>query len=355
MKRLKSRPRVDTLTNQQRSEPLRWGRRIYLGLIVLFACVLANYLVGGAIILRANGIVVSDRQVVAASYAGRIAAVHVRAGQSVVAGQVLVEIESADMLKDIAQLAAQHADLSQREAELRIGNDTARALLPLAERHARQVAEASEAVESVKARGLVTSKRAGEAIGSEYETAARVADLNSRTTAIAGQLPAIEEAHERARLALDQLEVTYDNGRIRAGQAGVVGSRVPVAGQVVKFGDDLMEIHGGQTTVLAYVPDQYLFAVEPGARVAVSAGLHAVTGTATGVLTVADALPPEFQNMFRPRDRSRLLRIDLPYGHPFAVSQKVMVADCNWGWCWSVLPSAHAHSVGEDATSKGEP
>jgi hypothetical protein len=51
------------------------------------------------------------------------------------------------------------------------------------------------------------------------------------------------------------------------------------------------------------------------------------------LLSVADALPPEFQSMFRPRDRGRLVRIRLPAGHPFAVSQKLQVRGCMFGWC----------------------
>jgi hypothetical protein len=46
------------------------------------------------------------------------------------------------------------------------------------------------------------------------------------------------------------------------------------------------------------------------------------------VLGVADALPAEFQNMFRPRDRSRLVRVVLDDPQPFAVSQKVRVSGC---------------------------
>ena len=48
-------------------------------------------------------------------------------------------------------------------------------------------------------------------------------------------------------------------------------------------------------------------------------------GTVEALLTVADALPPQFQNMFRPRDRSRLVRISVPAEHGLAILQKVIV------------------------------
>lgn len=339
MKRIRSRPRVDNLANQQRSQPIRWGRRIYLGLIVLLGGVLVNFAIGDALILRAEGLVVSNRQIIAATYTGKVSLVYIQPGQKVSQGDVLFELESADMLKDIAQLATQNADLSQREAELGVRGATAKALLPLAERHARQAADASLAVESVKAQGLITLKRAGEAIGAEYETAARIADLQSQSSAIADQLPFIQSAHERARLALQQLEAFYDDGRVRAGQSGIVGANVPVQGQVVKFGELLAEIHGSETSILAYLPDNYMFAIKPGQMVEVASGLTSVEATTEAVLSVADSLPAEFQNMFRPRDRSRLLRIALPSTHSFAVSQKVTVGGCIVSWCWRDRPA----------------
>jgi len=59
-----------------------------------------------------------------------------------------------------------------------------------------------------------------------------------------------------------------------------------------------------------------------------------VRGEVEEILAVADALPAEFQNMFRPRDRSRLVRISLPDDQPFAVTQKVTVRGCVLGLCW---------------------
>jgi hypothetical protein len=63
------------------------------------------------------------------------------------------------------------------------------------------------------------------------------------------------------------------------------------------------------------------------------AGRNRAEGSVETLLSVADALPPEFQSMFRPRDRGRLVRIRLPDGHPFATSQKLQVRGCVLGWC----------------------
>ena len=87
--------------------------------------------------------------------------------------------------------------------------------------------------------------------------------------------------------------------------------------------------------MLAYLPEMYLFGLKAGDRVTVSAGASGTAGEIDAILSVADALPAEFQNMFRPRDRSRLVRIGIPPGHDFAISQKVRVGGCALGWCWA--------------------
>jgi hypothetical protein len=81
------------------------------------------------------------------------------------------------------------------------------------------------------------------------------------------------------------------------------------------------------------MPDMYLFEVKSGDKVSIGGGSHRVAGEVESILTVADALPAEFQNMFRPRDRSRLIRVKLPDDRGFAVSQKIRVGGCVAGWC----------------------
>ena len=133
---------------------------------------------------------------------------------------------------------------------------------------------------------------------------------------------------------MEQLRNIYDDGNVRASAPGVVGVKVPVPGQVVRLGDQLMQINGKSVYVLAYLPDQYLFQLREGTAVHLRGGGRTVTGHIDKILAVADALPAEFQNLFRPRDRSRLIRISISGENPFAVSQKVTVSGCAFGICW---------------------
>ena len=68
-------PQIDSLANQQRSDPVKWGRRVYLCILALLAVAVINYLIGDALVLRADGIVLTDRYAVSATYPGRVTSV----------------------------------------------------------------------------------------------------------------------------------------------------------------------------------------------------------------------------------------------------------------------------------------
>lgn len=294
-----------------------------------------NWAVGDALILRADGLVIADRSVAGATYAARVSKVLVREGQRVAVGDVVAELESSDMLRDIAQVSAQNADLTVRVAQLRARAVTLGALLPLAERRARESANVVGKLDRMANAGVISSQRFDQALGSEYEAASRLAGLHAEAALLANELPLLASARERAGDTLRQLEVFYDHGLIRAARDGTAGTRVPAVGQVVKVGDELLQIYDAQTSVLAYLPDTYLFALSLGNRVVLNGGQDRAEGVVDALLGVTDALPPEFQSTFRPRDRSRLIRIRLTGGgRGFAVSQKVQVRGCALGWCW---------------------
>jgi multidrug resistance efflux pump len=238
------------------------------------------------------------------------------------------------MLRDIAQMSAQNVDLAERELQLRSRAATLVSLRPLAERHARESADVVHNLDSVSNIGLVTSQRLDQALGSRYDAASRLTGLQAESALLKNELPMVVSMRERAAETLNQLEAFYDKGQIRAERDGIVGPRVPSPGQVVKVGDELMQIYSGGKRVLAYLPDGYLFSVKPGDRVELTGRQGSADGVVDALLNVTDTLPPEFQSTFRPRDRGQLLRIRLVEDRNFAVSQKVRVYGCTLGWCW---------------------
>jgi multidrug resistance efflux pump len=312
----------------------RWSRRIYVLILAGIGLAVLNYAIGDAVILRADGMVVRNRYAVGATYPAKVAAVFVKEGDRVEEGKVLARLESAEILKDIAQLSLQYADISGRDTQIKVRSATNQDLMPLAERHAEQTAGAVRQYSTMK--GLIPTSRQDQALGSEYMTASRLAELKNEARIMEQQLPLMEKAQTRAESALRQLDSFYDDGNIRAPVSGIVGAKIPAAGQVAPFGYTLFDVYGERSAVLAYLPEMYLFPLREGQKVEIAAaGRTRAIGTIEAILPVADALPPEFQNMFRPRDRGRLVRIALPPDTKFAVSEKIRVSGCAAGWCWT--------------------
>lgn len=207
MERIRKRTRLDTLVNQRRVvSPLSWSRWIYLGLVAALALFLGNYVVGDAVLLRADGIVLTDRHIFASTYPAKVSRVNVREGQQVQVGTALLEMESAEMLKDISDLAARTSDLSIREAEIRNQRATISTLLPLAERHTRESATQIARLDSLNRQGLVSLQRMDQALGSDYEASSHLAELKAQSAALDEKLSLVVESNQRAAAALAQLE-----------------------------------------------------------------------------------------------------------------------------------------------------
>ena len=224
MQRIRKRPQLDTLVNQQRAgATITWGKRIYLGVLAALGLAIANYAVGDAVLLRADGIVIVDRSIVGATYPARVGAVRVREGQHVEEGQVLIELKSADMLKDIADLAARNSELAIREAQMRVRQSTIKSVLPIARRHAQETNKQVRRLDAMSDGGLVPANRIEQALASRMVTAEKLAELSGQSDGMSGELALVAHAHARAVTALIQLEAFYAKGQVRAATAGVVG------------------------------------------------------------------------------------------------------------------------------------
>lgn len=87
----------------------------------------------------------------------------------------------------------------------------------------------------------------------------------------------------------------------------------------------MMTLYSGDPYVLAYLPHRYMFSIKVDDKVTVSDGRHSASGVIAEILPVTDALATEFQNTFKPRDRSQLAKIRLVGAQSFPLLQKVSV------------------------------
>lgn len=323
IKKLKRRPRPDDLVTQQRKTTGQAGRMIYLGLLGVFALAMLNFLFGDFVFLRADGQVVRDRTTIAATYIARIEAIGVKQGQEVKLGDTVLNVQSAEMLERLADLSASRARLAAKAAEFRIRAETVTRLLPIAEKRATETARVLAQFEKLSDSNLVTSARYDEALQARYESQEKLVKLRAEKLTLTEETATLEVARADATNALDDLRAHYADGMVRSPVEGSIGSIVPSAGDVYRPGEAMLSIYSGDAYVLAYLPRRYLFSIETGTRVTVASGRHSATGIITQILPVTDALPKEFQNTFKPRDRSQLARIKLLEPGQFPLHEKV--------------------------------
>lgn len=322
---LRKRPRMDTLVNEKRRVTNGAGRMVYLALLAVFAVTVLNYLLGDFVFLRADGLVVRDRTAVAATYLARVEDVAVTEGQKIDKGDILLRLESADLLERLADLSARRAQLAARGVDFKIRSATVAQLLPLARKREKHAARTVSRFEKIVRSGLATSAGYSDALRASYQAQQDHVRLTTQDRALREELIALERARGDADLALENLKAHYGDGVVRATVSGSVGASVPSVGSVYRPGDSILSIYSGEAYVLAYLPRRYLFPIQVGLEVVVSDGRNQATGVVSEILPVTDALPREFQNTFKPRDRNQLAKIRFQSPPGFPLHDKVMI------------------------------
>ena len=355
IRRLKTRARFDKYENQVRLTRAAKGRFLYLALLFGLAIFALKLTLGPLFIFGASGLVTQKQHVVSALFQARVAEVFVKEGERVEVGQPILRSESATVLREIADLSTRVAQLTTRAAQIRAQAKATSALLPLARRSDNETKRSVDNLDRLKKQSLVTESNFAEALTVLYESQARYEKLKAEQAALAEEIDKIEQAKKEAVVSLDKLKALYNDGVVHAQSTGVVGPKIPSSGEVYRVGEDMMRIYSGRPYILAYVPESYFFSVGPGERVSISVGNRTVEGMIIELLPVADSLPPEFQNTFKPRSRSRVIRASINEDADIAVSQTVHMTYCHFGNCnWTSTAVALASDVYLETKDQGD-
>ncbi|MCO1336625.1 HlyD family secretion protein [Microbulbifer sp. OS29] len=155
--------------------------------------------------------------------------------------------------------------------------------------------------------------------------------IQVESTTLDDKRKAVEHASDNATRALRKLEQHYNGGVVQSPTTGLVGASIPHVGNVYEAGEPLMSIYTGEAYVLAYLPNQYQFAIKPGLEVLVSSGRYQDKGILIETIPLSEALPQEFQNTFKPTERNQLAKIALLDPTMFPVNEKVTITlKLNW-------------------------
>jgi multidrug resistance efflux pump len=323
LKSLRKRPQPDALKTEQRRVTNKTGRLVYLTMLLALVTAGLNFLFGDLVFLRADGLVLRDKTTVSTTYLARVETVNVTPGQAISVGTPILSLQSTEILERLADLSSKKATLTAKAAEFKIRAETAARLLPLAEKREIQTAKMLQKMHKLSITQVATHARYADALRSRFDAQQSYVELEAQNHALKDELVAVDAARADAEKALTKLRDHYADGVVAAPINGAIGTSVPSQGDVYRPGETILEVYSGKAYVLAYLPRSYLFAVETGTRVNVKSGRLSATGIITDILPFTAALPKEFQNSFKPRDRSQLARISFNKAPQFPLHAKV--------------------------------
>lgn len=229
----------------------------------------------------ASGRVVSPQRVtVALQGTGRVLRVAVVEGQSVVAGQLLIELDNSD---NQASLAQSTAAVAQARAKLRQLNELseplARQTLAQAQATALQAAKTLNRNRDLVAKGFVSQAAVDDAQRAVDVAASQVASAQAqvKTNTADGSDTALARAALAQALAGEQLaRVKLDQGRVLASSSGVLISRSVEVGDIVQPGKELMVLAtNGQSQISIQIDEKNLSKIALGQKAYASADAFA--------------------------------------------------------------------------------
>lgn len=325
LRRIRKRSRADTHSNQPRIIRKSRGRVVYLACLALLGLALLNHLWGERILVKIDGLVLRERDLIAATSVSRIDEVYVRPGQPVAQGQMLLQSSSLQLLDSIAEYTVRNAELVERESALRSRMLVVDRLLPLSEVRLRDAQASLSSSKTLSEQGLIGTARLDEVAQIAYAAEKEAVELAVEKSTLALEVAAVSRARQAAEVALRKLENHYSDGVVRAETAGTIGDVVPSVGEVFVAGEPILSIISGRPYVLAYLPEDYLFSLNEGLEVNISGGRKAATGYISEVLPVAQAVPQEFKNAFKPYRNRQLARIEFHRDPPIPTFSNVRI------------------------------
>lgn len=323
---LRTRVRADNLTNQARPGQ-SMARRIYLGALLVGAGWIVMQFAGPMMLLDADGLVIQERKVVAPAFAAQVVSVDVNPGAFVHKGQIIGTVVSAQMLDLISDLTLRQTQWRLRRVQIDARVGAIRAVLPAADKRAKDAEAVMTVVNLAKVRGFTTVTRQAQVSQERYAALQETTSLRAELEGLVGERLSLGGNLVRVTRELSKARATYHEGTITAPVDGTIGPKVVVSGTNLGTGDNFAEIHHGTKYVVAYVPTNRFYAVNPGEQVVITDGVNRQMGRIQRVEVIADKVPAEFQSGFRSVDRQQVVRVLMDDAAVFPLMAKIKVSN----------------------------
>jgi multidrug resistance efflux pump len=190
--RLTRHPRIDTLQNEIRRRSHSWDRWIYFALVGAFLVWLFDMFAGDLFYLRANGLVLSNRIVLATQFTAQIDDLNVVEGGEVKTGQVVAHLRSKEAEETLAKLSADIASATARATQFGIRRKVIGAVRSIAQRSVDAARHSRDEAEQLIDHNLITNKRILETIDDELKSRLQLSEMEAEDVAIEQDLPQLQ-------------------------------------------------------------------------------------------------------------------------------------------------------------------
>lgn len=320
-------PNVPDPVESRRSTAGRLVRLIYglcvLGILGFFAV----YFGASLILLKGPGIVSASREIVSLPYIVQVMRMEVKPGEHVQSGSLIARVRSPQVNETLSNLTRALADVTSREAELRVKARIARDSLASAKsrlRNAEDTAARLEANPNPESASLVYR---ADVYRERAQAVQNVVALEAETEESSAQLGRLAETHAQIQGQLDEVQKDFDKGRVFAPAEGIVSTRLTRAGETVLAGTALAEIFQPENVYVDwYIPNFRFADPQPGHRVFVVLGKTRTMGTITEILPISETFEPGRNSILREPQTGQIARVRLDAdAHPPALNATVSV------------------------------
>lgn len=333
MKRIRNKQRIDNLKTELRNQPERYGRWIYLTLLIGLFLWMFNMFFGHYIFFRADGIVTQEQIEIGVSYLADIVEMNVQEGDTVIPGQALAQLQSMQVLNQASNLSEKRIDVQIKISEKNSRIKVLKTIIPIAESRANGLSNLLQNEHKAINNGLTNNRNLSDLIQSEFQARLFLEQSRTEIKYLTHEENNLQRIDNDLMKVEQQLAKLFNKGIVMAPESGTI-IQLSKKGSVLREGEPLAELLVGKPYVLGYIEPGAFYEIKLGQRVKIIYGFEVTYGQITKILPTSSTLPSEFQRTFRPKDRSRVIRIDLDKeAHIPPTFTKVSVASENhWFW-----------------------
>ena len=286
-------------------------RGIYLIALASMLAWITNSLISGYAYKSADGMVVGDAGSISPEYTVTILELPVRNGDLVKKGDVVARVSSSRVAEVTATLSTQSSQLVTQMATITAKAGMIEQLVASAEARDRTVAANARQLEAIRDRKLLPLLTENALVEQIFRGKQELALLQAEQKTMAQQVAQVIAASRFTDQAIADILTLFDAGRMKAPMDGYIAGIEVGVGSVVTPGNLVAEMVGEQRFVLAYVPVNRLYSLQPGASVTIEIGLGKwLRGSISNIMPIAARLPKEFQKTLSPVERQQLVRVD---------------------------------------------